>query len=161
MSVTLIAAIGTNNVIGTDNDLPWHIPEDLKHFKKCTSGKTVLMGRKTWESIPEKFRPLPNRLNIIITRNLDYKILDNKNILVYNDLDLAIKENNLESQELFVIGGGKIYEQTIKFADALEITHVDQAPDGDAKFPQINKDIFKEVGREDHDGFSFVRYERA
>ena len=156
MSITIIAAIGTNNVIGTDNDLPWHIPEDLKHFKECTSDKTVLMGRKTWESIPQKYRPLPNRKNIVITKDTTYQVP--AGVLVYNDLDQAIHFH--KSEDLFVIGGATIYNQTITHADALEITHVNQSPDGDALFPIIDTTIWKEVSREDHDGFSFVRYEK-
>ncbi len=156
MSLTLIAAIGTNNVIGTDNDLPWHLPEDLKHFKECTKNKTVLMGRKTWESIPEKYRPLPKRTNIVITRQADYTVPEG--VLLYTDLQKALDDHR--DADLFVIGGATIYAQTIDKASALEITHVDQAPDGDVHFPTIDKNVWQKVSLEDNDGFCFVRYEK-
>src|SRR3990167_8903662 len=115
MSITLIAAISKNNVIGTEGRLPWHIPEDMKHFKTLTMGKVVLMGRKTWESIPEKFRPLPGRTNVIITRQPDYPVPTG--VQTFQSTDDALKN------DVMVIGGAEIYRQTIDRADRLEITY--------------------------------------
>lgn len=154
--IALIAAIAKNNCIGKDNQLPWHIPEDLEHFKKLTTGKVVLMGRKTWESIPEKFRPLPNRKNLVITRNTNYEIP--KGMEIFNNTESALEK--YKDQDVFVIGGAGIYKQTIDLADTLYITHVHKEVEGDAFFPEIDPEIWKEVEREDHEKFSFVTYKR-
>lgn len=154
--ISLIAAISENNCIGKDNLLPWHIPEDLAHFKKITTGKIVLMGRKTWESIPEKFRPLPNRKNIVITTQTDFAAPEN--VEIYHSINDAIAKHT--DEDMFIIGGATIYTQTINLADTLYITHVSQVVDGDAFFPDIDKHIWKETERENHDKFSFVKYER-
>ncbi|OGL74429.1 diacylglycerol kinase [Candidatus Uhrbacteria bacterium RIFCSPHIGHO2_12_FULL_60_25] len=152
MSITLIAAISKNNVIGTEGRLPWHIPEDMKHFKTLTMGKVVLMGRKTWESIPEKFRPLPGRTNVIITRQPDYPVPTG--VQTFQSTDDALKN------DVMVIGGAEIYRQTIDRADRLEITYVDRVIEGDATFPAIDPSVWKEIAREDRDGLSFVTYAR-
>jgi dihydrofolate reductase len=156
MSISLIAAISKNYVIGKDNDLPWHIPEDLKHFRDLTRGKTVLMGRKTWESIPEKFRPLPKRTNIVITRNADYELPEG---VILSDNIKAVLEN-YKDEEVMVIGGGGIYAQTIDMADTLYMTHIDMEVEGDILFPHIDTNIWEETTREDHEGFSFVTYKK-
>lgn len=154
--IALIAAISENNCIGKNNTLPWHIPEDMKHFRKLTDGKTVVMGRKTWESIPEKFRPLPNRKNIVITRNLDYTVPDS--VMMYHSVKEALEH---ESGDVMVIGGAEIYAQSIELADTLYITHVHTfIEDGTAFFPTIDKNIWKETEREDHEHFSFVTYKK-
>src|SRR4051812_46428908 len=116
--LALVAAIAKNNCIGIKNGLPWHIPEDLKHFKEITDGKTVLMGRNTWVSLPEKFRPLPNRKNIVIS----YSPVENlpANVLWYNSLDTALETH--KNEDVFVMGGGMMYKQTIDKADILYIT---------------------------------------
>ncbi len=154
--LSLIAAISKNNCIGKDNQVPWHIPEDLKHFKEVTTGKAVLMGRKTWESIPEKFRPLPKRKNIVITRQKDYPVP--AGVELYQEIEAALTAH--PNEEIMVIGGAEIYRQTIARADRLYITEVNQVADGDAFFPEIDTSVWKEVGRENHTGFSFVIYER-
>lgn len=160
MSIALIAAISQNNCIGQHNALPWHIPEDMEHFKNLTKGKAILMGRKTWESLPEKFRPLPGRLNIVITRQKDYPVP--KGVLVFDTIDAACTNPELRTQnsELMVIGGADIYRQTIDRADTLYITHVNKDVPGDAFFPMIDPTVWKETWREDHEGFSFVTYGR-
>ncbi len=155
--ITLIAGIAQNNCIGHNGTLPWHIPEDLKHFKELTTHKTVVMGRKTWESLPEKFRPLPNRQNVVITRQTDYVVPDN--VLTFSSTEDAFAQ--LHNEDVFIIGGAELYKQTIDQADALEITHINQTVDGDAFFPKIDLSVWKEVSRDDHDGFAFVRYERS
>jgi dihydrofolate reductase len=154
--ITLIAGIAQNNCIGNNGALPWHIPEDLKHFKELTTNKTVVMGRKTWESLPEKFRPLPNRKNVVITRQTDYAAPEG--VLTFSSTTDAFAQ--LATEDIFIIGGAELYKQTIDQADALEITHIDQTVEGDAFFPQINAETWREVSREDHDGYSFVRYEK-
>jgi len=154
--LSLIAAISENNCIGKDNSLPWNIPEDMKHFKDITTGHIVLMGRNTWESIPEKFRPLPNRKNIVITRDIKYMVPEG--VEVYSSIDEALEK--YKNENVFIIGGASIYKQTIDQADKLYITEVHQQVDGDAFFPEIDKNVWQEVEREDHEGFSFVRYIR-
>lgn len=148
--ISLIAAIGKNNEIGADNKLPWNIPEDLKFFRKMTTGKTVVMGRKTFDSIG---KPLPNRMNIVVTRGEPVT-----ECVSTNDLDGAL---SFDSNECIVIGGQSIYEQTIDKADVLYITHVDQeVPDADAFFPEICTDDWVKVWSETHDGYEFATYER-
>lgn len=157
MSIALIAAVSENNCIGKNNTLPWHIPEDMKRFRDLTNGKTVLMGRKTWESIPEKFRPLPNRKNIVITRNVDYSVPNP--ITLYHSVKDALKH---ETGDIMVIGGAEIYAQSIKYADTLFITHVRTfIEDGTAFFPHIDQNMWKETEREDHEHFSFVTYKKS
>jgi len=152
--LSIIVAISQNNCIGKNNALPWDIPEDLKHFKDITNGHAVLMGQNTWESIPEKFRPLPNRKNIVVTREKDYKVPEN--VEVYNSLDEALEK--YKTQDLFVVGGASIYAQTITKANKLFITEVHQFVDGDTFFPEIDKNVWQEAKREDCNGFSFVQY---
>ncbi len=152
----LIAAISQNNVIGRKGALPWYLPEDLKHFKALTTGHIVLMGRKTWESIPEKFRPLPNRTNVVVTRQPEFRVPEG--VRVFSSLEDALVE--YRADDVFVIGGEEIYRQTIDHADRLEITHVNQDVDGDAFFPHIDPEIWHEVSREAHEGFAFARYTR-
>ncbi len=154
--IALVAAIAKNNCIGVDNDLPWHLPEDLKHFKKLTSGKTVLMGRKTWESLPEKFRPLPNRTNIVITRQATYSVPEG--VELYTSIDAALDAHKKE--DVMVIGGAQIYSQTIQSADLLYITHVETTVDGHAFFPAIDPTQWKVTEKDPREGFSFVTYER-
>lgn len=152
--ISLIAAIAQNNCIGKNNTLPWHIPEDFKHFKTVTKGHPVLMGRKTWESLPEKSRPLPNRKNIVITRQTDYVVPEG--VERFHTVEEAVAAH--PNEEIMVIGGAEIYRQTIGIADTLYITHVNQTVDGDAFFPEINRTVWQEKEREDHEGFSFVTY---
>ena len=154
--IALIAAIAENNCIGKQGTLPWNIPEDLAHFKKITTGNIVLMGRKTWESIPEKFRPLPHRTNIIISHQKNLNLPDN--VLLYHTVDDALNKHS--GEHIFIIGGAELYTQTILKANILYITHVHYNVDGDTFFPKIDMDIWQETEREDHDGFSFVTYNR-
>ncbi len=154
MSIILIAGIADNGVIGKDNDLPWYIPEDLRHFKNLTVGHTVVMGRKTYESIIVRLgKPLPNRKNIVITRQKDYKVLDD--VVKISDISEIP-----DSGKVYIIGGSSLYELMLSRADILEITHIHQEPEGDTYFPKINWEQWEEVHREDYDGFSFVKYKR-
>ena len=133
---SIIVAIAENNAIGKDNDLLWHISEDLKYFKKITSGHTVIMGKNTWLSLPVK--PLPKRKNIIISTSLS---IDIENTFVVNSIQDAIDmcDDNVEN---FIIGGGAIYEQFLPVADKLYITKVHQAFDADIFFPEIDTNKF-------------------
>ncbi|MFB6181339.1 MAG: dihydrofolate reductase [Candidatus Magasanikbacteria bacterium] len=152
-----IAAISKNNCIGKDGDLPWYIPEDMKHFKRLTQGKTVLMGRKTWESVPEEYRPLPNRKNLVLTNQGDYKVPDE--VKVYDNIPQALKDH--KEDEVMVIGGESVYKATMDKAERLYITHVEQEVDDcDAYYPKIRGDEWQEIKRQEHDGFSFVTYRR-
>jgi len=157
MSFSLIVAVAKNNCIGIKNKLPWNIPEDLEYFKKKTLNKTVLMGDVTLESIIGYLgKPLPNRKTVAITRNKDYT--PPAGVRVFYSLDEAWEK--LKEEDVFVCGGASIYAQTLNRVDVLYITHVNKEVDGDVFFPEIDKNIWKETWREDHDGFSFVKYEK-
>lgn len=161
--ISLIAAIGKNNELGQNNTLLWHLPNDLKHFKDITRGHSVIMGRKTFESLPNG--ALPNRRNIIITRDKDYI---RENIEVVNSLEEALKIFENTEEEIFIIGGGEIYKQAISFADKLYITHIEaESKDADIFFPIIDKNIWEETTRENHTkdeknlyDYAFVEYEK-
>lgn len=149
--VSIIVAKSKNNVIGNNNKLPWNISEDMKRFKELTTGNVVIMGRKTYESLPEQFRPLPNRLNIVITRNPDYKP---NGVMVYDDLQKAILKAGT-NKEIFIIGGGEIYKEGLKFADRLYITEVDGEFEGDTYFPEISSNWI-EMNVVVGDGYRFI-----
>ena len=140
--ISIIVAASTNMVIGKDNQLPWHIPADLKNFKDLTNGKRVYMGRKCWESLPEKFRPLPNRDNIVITRDTTYKA---EGATVLNDIDLLKRAYELSSInfgliEHFVIGGAEIYKELFPIAKKLYLTEVLAEVEGDTYLQGFNPD---------------------
>ena len=137
MKITLVAAIASNNVIGKENSLPWNIPEDLKRFKQMTSGHTILMGRKTFDSIG---RPLPNRQNIVMTKDENF---EQEGIKVINDFDEALELIKESNEDVFVIGGSKIYELFEPVADSLAITRILKDFEGDAFFPDINWDLWQ------------------
>ena len=145
-----------NRCIGVGGKLPWHLPEDLVHFKTLTLGKVVVMGRKTWESIPERFRPLPGRANVVITRQTGYDVPPG--VAVYASVEDAVAA--LAEMEVMVIGGAKIYAQTIPYASAIFLTHVDREIAGDVFFPDMSPAEWEAIEREDHDGFAFVTYHR-
>ena len=134
--IILIAAIAENNALGKNNDLLWHLPNDFKRFKEITSGHHIVMGRKTFESFP---KPLPNRTHVIITRQKDYV---HEGCIVVQDLEKAIAVCP-KNEDLFVIGGGEIYAQSILFADQLDITRVHHSFDADVYFPEINPEIWE------------------
>lgn len=160
-TLTIIVAKAENNVIGNENQLIWHLPNDLKHFKNLTSGHPIIMGRKTFESIG---KPLPNRTNIVITRNSNWNA---EGVLIANSLDEAIEKAKEFDLEIFILGGGNIYEQAMDLADVLVVTEVHHSFEGDAKFPEIDLNIWKEISREKFGKdekhtfeYSFVLYER-
>ncbi|MCX6755996.1 MAG: dihydrofolate reductase [Candidatus Nomurabacteria bacterium] len=143
MITSIIVAISKNNAIGKDNTLLWNIPDDLKHFKEITSGHTIIMGRKTFESIG---RPLPNRRNIIITRDASYT---HEGTEVVNSLIKALDACKYED-EVFIIGGGEVYKQTLPFADKLYVTHVEKEFDADTFFPEIKSTEWGGISSEEH-----------
>ncbi|TCC20358.1 dihydrofolate reductase [Kribbella speibonae] len=151
MTVILIAAVGRNGVIGRDNDLPWRIREDLQRFKQLTLGHTLVMGRKTYDSIG---RPLPGRRTVVVTRQPDWSA---DGVDVTHSLEEALKYDGT----LYVAGGGEIYRQALPYADTLELTEVDQSPDGDVTFPALDPATWTETARDPHDGFAFVSYRRS
>ncbi len=151
-TLTLVAAVGRNGVIGDGSGLLWHIPQDLAHFKKVTMGGTMLMGRTTFDSIG---KALPGRRSIVITRNRDWHA---DGVLVAHSMAEAMLIAG--DTEVFVIGGGDIYRQTIDLAHRLDITEVDQAPDGSVRFPEIDRQTWAESARETHKGFDFVEWNR-
>ena len=150
--MTLVAAVARNGVIGRDGELPWPPTGDLKHFKRTTMGHTLVMGRKTYDSIG---RPLPGRTTVVVTRQPDWHV---DGVTTASSLEEALL---LAEGEVFVVGGGEIYRQAMPLADALLITEVDQAPDGDTSFPEIDPAQWRETSREPHDGFAIVTYQRC
>lgn len=146
--LSLIAAVARNRAIGKDNRLLWYLPEDLRHFRELTRGKPLIMGRKTWESLPEKFRPLPGRLNIVISRNPQYPATG---AILAASLDAALQKAysaHSPSAEVFVIGGAELYRQALPLADRLYLTEVDADFAGDSFFPEISRKEWQERQRQ-------------
>lgn len=159
--ITIIVAIGKNREIGADNQLLWHLPKDLKHFKELTSGHPIIMGRKTYESIG---KPLPNRTNIVISRKNDWF---EEGILIVGSIKEALKFAKKIDENVFIIGGGTIYEQTIDLADQLEVTLVDAELKADTFFPKIDEKKWLKTNETTHQkdeknqfDFSFQTFER-
>ncbi len=165
MKVTLVAAVAANGVIGKDNDLPWRLPDDMKFFMEKTKGHHVILGRKNFESLPAKFRPLPERTNIVVTRQKDYRA---PGCVVVHSFDDALKfAADHGEQEVMVLGGSDIYKLSMPYADYLCLTEVDASVEGDVYFPEFDRTQWKEISRRHHpaDGrhryaFDFVLYER-
>ena len=166
MKVSLVAAVAQNGVIGKDNDLPWHLPDDMKFFMNVTKGHYVILGRKNFESLPEKYKPLPNRTNVIVTRQQDYKA---HGCIVVHSIEDALKVTaDGNEQEAMVIGGSDIYALALPYAHRLYITEVHAQVDGDVRFPEFDKSTWKEVSRVPHEkddrhayAFDFVVYEKT
>ncbi len=159
--LTLIVAAGENDAIGKDNQLIWHLSDDLRRFKALTSGHAIIMGRKTFESFP---KPLPNRKHIVISRQKDYQAPNG--VIVVNNLEDAIDASKGDLQP-FVIGGGEIYKQAMPFASKIELTRVHESFDADTFFPKIDPSIWKETDKTFHSkdagheySFSFLTYEK-
>ena len=164
MILSFIVAVSENNAIGRHNTLPWHLPEDLKFFKRTTMGKPVIMGRKTFESLG---RQLPGRLNIVLSHNKDIKLPEG--VVLCDDINAAIERLQQENtDEGFIIGGGKVFETTMSLVDRMYITRVHTTiPDADAFFPDIDHTHWKMVWEEKHHvddfhqfPFTFQKYER-
>ncbi len=158
----MIAAIGKNNALGLDNKLLWHLPDDFKRFKELTSGHKILMGRKTFESLPGV---LPNRTHIILTKQTGYKVPEK--CFVFDNLKYTLEFlNSSDNPDLYVIGGGEIYKQCMDIADRIELTVVDYSPEADTFFPEID-DAWELVKEEKHEiderhkyAFSYLTYEK-
>lgn len=131
----IVVAMTSNHVIGQNGDMPWHLPADLVHFKELTSGHAIIMGRRTWESI---CKPLPNRLNIVVTRQKDYAAED---VTVVHSLEEGIVAAGI--QRIFLVGGGEMYKEALPIASKMHITRIDALIDGDTKFPEIDESIWQ------------------
>lgn len=158
-NLSLIVAVAKNGVIGNNNTLPWHLPEDLKHFRALTTGHHIIMGRKTYESLG---RLLPERTTVIVTRNKDYKV---EGALIANSLQAAIAMCQ-DDDEAFLIGGAELYQDGLKFANKLYLTEIALAVAGDAFFPALDPGEWKETSREAHTSsqgllFSYLTYSRV
>ena len=156
--LSLIAAVAQNGVIGLDNTLPWHLPEDLKRFRALTTGHHIIMGRKTYESLN---RLLPDRTTVIVTRNPDYRV---PGALIALSLEAAVALA-AEDPEVFLIGGAELYRDGLRIADRLYLTELHQAFEGDAYFPDWDRQQWRETARERHTSsqglpFSYVTYQR-
>jgi dihydrofolate reductase len=167
MITSIIVAVSTNNVIGKENNLIWHLPIDMNFFKDTTTSHHVIMGRKNFESIPHKYRPLPNRKNIIITRNKNYIA---KDCIIKNNLKDALKEaRDSDEDEAFIIGGGEIYKLALQenLVDRIYLTRIHYEFEGDTFFPSLSSE-WKEINKEDflkdekHKyNFTFFTYEKT
>lgn len=162
MILSAIVAMAANRVIGKNGDLPWHIPEDFKFFKEKTTGHIMVMGRKTFESLPGL---LPNRLHVVITRKSDYRP---EGAHVFPDIKSALAFCEAQTQkwgeEVFILGGGEIFRETLDITDRIYLTEIKREYDGDVTFPEFDKQVFKEVERRprtEPEPFDFVTYERT
>ncbi len=169
MRLNLIYARARNGVIGLNNALPWHLPEDLAHFKRQTQGCPVVMGRKTWDSLPPRFRPLPGRLNVVLTRDplwtappggttdaISSKISDVNGIQRFDSLESALL-NLKDHPEVWVVGGAQIYAQALPLAQRVVVTEIDADFAGDAHAPTLGEE-WAETGRESHTAANGLRY---
>lgn len=159
--ITIIAAAGSNDALGKDNQLIWHLSDDLNRFKSLTNGHHIIMGRKTFESFP---KPLPNRTHVVITRQADFEVPDG--VIVVKSLSEAIEVARNDDQP-FIIGGGEIYAQAMSVADKIELTRIHESFEADTFFPEIDPTIWTEIATTHHDkdenhdhAFSFITYER-
>lgn len=165
MTISLIAARSRNGVIGKNNDLPWKLPDDSKYFMTTTRGHHVIMGRKNYDSLPDAYKPLPNRTNILVTRQPAFHA---PGCLVVHSLDRALDIARLNGEgEVFVIGGAEIYTLALPVAHRLYLTEIDAEVQGDTYFPDFDKSQWREVSRRSHKAdekhayaFDFVVYER-
>jgi dihydrofolate reductase len=156
-ALSLIAAVARNGAIGKANALLWREPEDQKHFRRVTMGSPVIMGRKTWDSLPERFRPLPGRRNVVITRDAGWRA-DGADAVASIDAALALLAG---SDKAFVIGGAEIYALALPLADELVLTEIDADLDGDVFFPTWDRSHYTCTGRDPRAGYSFVTYKKT
>jgi dihydrofolate reductase len=152
--IVLVAAVADNGVIGHEGDIPWRIPQDMKHFRATTTGHTVVMGRRTYESIG---RPLPQRANIVVTRDGSWTA---DGVTVAHSVEEAVAAARELPGDVMVIGGAQVYEATIGAADVQVLTEVHQSPPGDTYYPPFDRAEWAETRREAHDGYDFVWLER-
>ncbi|CAM3437014.1 dihydrofolate reductase [Paracidovorax anthurii] len=162
MPLHLIYARAANGVIGRGNAMPWHLPEDLAHFKQLTLGGSVVMGRKTWDSLPARFRPLPGRTNIVVTRQADWQA---DGVLRAGSLEDAIALGRAQGDAVWIMGGAQIYAQALPLADGVEVTEIQQDFEGDAFAPTLGPE-WRETARNAHRSagglpYAFVSYRRV
>jgi dihydrofolate reductase len=161
VKISLVAAVARNGVIGRDGTVPWRLAEDMQRFRELTTGHPVVMGRRTWESLPDRFRPLPGRRNVVVTRTAEWR---GEGAERAGSLEEAI--DLVEGAErVFVIGGAELYASALPLADELVLTEIDADVDGDTFFPAFERGDFEEIAREpqvtsDGTAFSFVTYRR-
>ena len=164
MIISLIAALSKNRVIGKNNDLPWHLPDDMKYFMQTTKGHHVIMGRKNHDSIPEKFRPLPHRTNIVVTRQKGFKATG---CIIVHSVEEGIElANENKEHETFIIGGAEIYKLGVPISHRMYLTEINAEIEGDTFFPEFDRQNWKETSRIHHVAdarhaysFEFVVYE--
>lgn len=165
MLISIIVAVSENNVIGRNNDLPWHLPADMKYFKNTTMGHCVVMGRKNYDSIPVKYRPFEGRTNIVVTRQKDFKP---EGVVIAHSVEEAIAFAKSKNEtECFIIGGGEIFSQSLQYCDRVYLTRIHHSFEGDVHFPLLPPEVWKEISRTDVPAdeknrfpFSFLIYER-
>jgi dihydrofolate reductase len=162
--IVLVAAVAANGVIGRDGGMPWHLPEDLAHFKETTTGHPVVMGRRTYESIAADVGgPLPERTSVVLTTTgVD---ADDERVVEAASVEAALAAASADARErgvgtVYVVGGATVYEQFLPHADRLVLTELDDAVEGDTRFPEWDRESFVEVDREAREGFAFVTYDR-
>lgn len=162
MKLSLVAAVARGGVIGREGTIPWRLPEDVAHFKALTTGYAVVMGRRTWDSLPDRYRPLPGRRNVVVTRNPDWHA---EGVERAASLDDALELLD-DAPRVFVIGGAQLYAAALPLTGVLLLTEVDAEVEGDTFFPEWDRAAFEETTREERvaeDGtpFAFVTYERT
>jgi dihydrofolate reductase len=157
VTVTIVAAVARNGVIGAGGRLPWHLPDELRRFKELTLGHVLVMGRRTYESIG---RVLPGRTTIVVTRQPGWTA-GAEQVVTASSVREAITTAAELDDQVFVVGGAQVYEEALPLADRLELTHVDAEPEGDTMFPAIDWSEWRETGREPGDGWTAVTYERV
>jgi dihydrofolate reductase len=151
----MVAAVAANGVIGRGGDIPWSLPEDLRHFRATTRGNTVLMGRRTYESIGH---PLPYRTNVVVTRDPDWSA---DGVFVVHSVREGVERAQAFEGDVMVIGGGQVYADALDLADTQVLTEVHQSPEGDTFYPDFDRREWQETRRERGDGFDFVWWERS
>ena len=156
MAVSIVAAVARNGVIGADGGLPWHLPDDLRLFKETTLGHVLVMGRRTYESIG---RPLPGRTTVVVTRQEGWSPGAGE-VVVAHGVEEALGRARAVDDEVFVVGGGELYAAALPYADRLILTFVEQEPEGDTTFPEVDWDAWRETAREPGDGWVRVTYAR-
>ena len=161
--ISLIAAVARNGAIGKNNQLLWHLPEDMRYFRETTRGKPVIMGRRTWESLPDAFRPLPGRRNVVVSRNTTFQA---PGATLVGSLNEAIQLTEDTADEVFIIGGAELYRQALPAVQRLYLTEIASDFDGDVFFPPIQANDWTEISRSAAQSasgleFSFVVYQRT
>jgi dihydrofolate reductase len=157
VSVSIVAAVARNGVIGVGGGLPWHLPDELRLFKETTLGHVLLMGRRTYESIG---RPLPGRTTVVVTRRANWSA-GSEDVVVARGVEEALRRARAIDDEVFVVGGGELYAAALPYADRLLLTRVDLEPDGDTSFPDVDWEEWRETRCEPGEGWVRVTYERG